>query len=264
MLNMFSYGNNVRSTLSAPLAAGATTASLHGAPAGANNPSVDANESQPARFTIMNRANNPTQIEIIEATGVSGLVLGVVTLSGITRGVEGTTARAWPSGSIIVQSVTAGMLNPLWARGYEEFSPYQEIRIAGQEIKYSKHLRIGNKVTPVGIQTSILVGSSPDEALILKAEAVKAGLADFMGLRSDSINALSLEVDGQVTAFGKVNLIPSNNSDRVTVKNLRIQSGDAPASASAQGMAGDIRVSGNYIYVCTSTNTWRRATLASW
>ncbi len=40
--------------------------------------------------------------------------------------------------------------------------------------------------------------------------------------------------------------------------------GTAPASASATGTAGDIRYDADYIYVCTATNTWKRAALATW
>lgn len=40
--------------------------------------------------------------------------------------------------------------------------------------------------------------------------------------------------------------------------------GTAPASASATGVAGSIRWDADYIYVCTATNTWKRAALATW
>jgi len=40
--------------------------------------------------------------------------------------------------------------------------------------------------------------------------------------------------------------------------------GTAPASATATGTAGDIRYDGSYIYVCSATNTWVRAALATW
>lgn len=37
-----------------------------------------------------------------------------------------------------------------------------------------------------------------------------------------------------------------------------------PASASATGTLGEIRIDANYIYVCTATNTWKRAAIATW
>lgn len=38
----------------------------------------------------------------------------------------------------------------------------------------------------------------------------------------------------------------------------------APSSASDTGTAGEIRITATYIYVCTATNTWVRAALATW
>jgi len=44
---------------------------------------------------------------------------------------------------------------------------------------------------------------------------------------------------------------------------LRLQ-GTAPATTGATGTAGDIRYDADYIYVCTATNTWKRAAIATW
>jgi hypothetical protein len=40
--------------------------------------------------------------------------------------------------------------------------------------------------------------------------------------------------------------------------------GTAPASATATGTAGDIRYDADYIYICTATNTWKRAAITTW
>jgi hypothetical protein len=45
---------------------------------------------------------------------------------------------------------------------------------------------------------------------------------------------------------------------------IRIRSSQTPASASATGDAGQICWDSSYIYVCTATNTWKRAALATW
>lgn len=37
-----------------------------------------------------------------------------------------------------------------------------------------------------------------------------------------------------------------------------------PASASAAGVAGDICHDASFIYVCTATNTWKRAAISTW
>lgn len=38
----------------------------------------------------------------------------------------------------------------------------------------------------------------------------------------------------------------------------------APASASATGTTGEIRIDANYIYICTATNTWKRVAISTW
>jgi len=49
------------------------------------------------------------------------------------------------------------------------------------------------------------------------------------------------------------------NDDRI-----RIASSKTPASASDTGTAGEICWDSSYIYVCTATNTWKRAALSTW
>jgi hypothetical protein len=38
----------------------------------------------------------------------------------------------------------------------------------------------------------------------------------------------------------------------------------APATASSTGIAGEIRYDSDYIYVCVATDTWKRASIATW
>lgn len=49
------------------------------------------------------------------------------------------------------------------------------------------------------------------------------------------------------------------NDDRI-----RIASSKTPASASDTGTAGEVCWDSNYIYVCTATDTWKRAALSTW
>jgi hypothetical protein len=45
---------------------------------------------------------------------------------------------------------------------------------------------------------------------------------------------------------------------------IRIRTANTPASATALGAPGEIRWDANYIYICISTDTWRRIAHASW
>ncbi len=37
-----------------------------------------------------------------------------------------------------------------------------------------------------------------------------------------------------------------------------------PASAGAAGTTGQIKADGSYVYICVATNTWLRASIATW
>ena len=52
-------------------------------------------------------------------------------------------------------------------------------------------------------------------------------------------------------------------NERVTAEKLTI-SGSAPSSKTDSGSAGEIRVSGAYLYICTATNTWVRVQGSEW
>lgn len=76
------------------------------------------------------------------------------------------------------------------------------------------------------------------------------------------------------------NIIKQNNTGDVTIGNgsivakttgileavqFKISSlNTAPASATATGTLGEVRITATYIYVCTATNTWVRTALTTW
>jgi hypothetical protein len=51
---------------------------------------------------------------------------------------------------------------------------------------------------------------------------------------------------------------------RAGVDQMRIKTAKTPATAAAAGTAGDICWDSGYVYVCTATNTWKRAALTTW
>ena len=97
---------------------------------------------------------------------------------------------------------------------------------------------------------------SDDRAAIIEAftdggsaNATGGGFRIYTKVASSGSNAVGLSIDNtqKVTLPGKLN------------KSVE----SAPASTSAAGTAGDIVVASDGIYVCISTNTWRKATLAT-
>ncbi|WP_150132720.1 hypothetical protein [Neorhizobium sp. SOG26] len=65
----------------------------------------------------------------------------------------------------------------------------------------------------------------------------------------------NVQVDGNITVIGILS---------ASARGLSLAAGNVPASASAQGIAGQIARDANFIYVCTATDTWKRAALSTW
>jgi hypothetical protein len=78
----------------------------------------------------------------------------------------------------------------------------------------------------------------------------------FEGVASSSVVHLNGSL-GIGTTSATSQLDVSGNS-------IRIRASSTPASASATGSAGEIRWDADYIYVCTATDTWKRAALSTW
>ena len=93
-------------------------------------------------------------------------------------------------------------------------------------------------------------------------------LIDFNVL--GSTDALLLYVDASTNKVG-VGKLPTQGildidgaAYATSFTGQLIATGTAPVSASATGTAGEIRYDANYIYICTATDTWKRAAIATW
>jgi hypothetical protein len=90
------------------------------------------------------------------------------------------------------------------------------------------------------------------------------------GLYSPSAGAIALAILGQaawtVTSdrrFGLGTATPTGLLD-VNDNRVRVRTAKTPANAGDTGNAGEICWDANYVYVCTATNTWKRAAIATW
>lgn len=81
-------------------------------------------------------------------------------------------------------------------------------------------------------------------------------------------NTNSIVIGNGATGLGNNTTVLGTTSTTTTglYGNIRLVSGmaTAPASATATGVLGDVRVTGDFIYVCIATNTWRRTALTNW
>lgn len=114
--------------------------------------------------------------------------------------------------------------------------------------------------------TGVVVGSGGDAAdsgvIRLKNadsltwEASPTG-TDVVGISVDSDEVVQIGSSG---ASG-VTVTPDLN---ISGDTLRIATTRTPASASATGSTGEICWDSDYIYICVSTNSWKRMAISSW
>lgn len=76
-----------------------------------------------------------------------------------------------------------------------------------------------------------------------------------------STNRFIIDATNGYVGFG--NIAPSQMVD-INDDTIRLRNSKTPSSAGASGSAGQIAWDTNYLYVCTATNTWKRAALSSW
>lgn len=84
--------------------------------------------------------------------------------------------------------------------------------------------------------------------------------ADVLALATAGLERLRLTADGRM---GLGTTTPTGVLD-VADNKLRVRAAQTPASATAAGNQGEWAWDANFVYVCTATNTWRRAALSTW
>lgn len=77
-----------------------------------------------------------------------------------------------------------------------------------------------------------------------------------------SANVERLRIDSS----GRVGIGTSSPSTLLDVNSdtVRVRTARTPASAAATGAVGEVCWDASYIYVCTATNTWKRAAISTW
>jgi hypothetical protein len=75
-------------------------------------------------------------------------------------------------------------------------------------------------------------------------------------------NLLFVDASADAIAIGASD--PSGSKLDINDDSIRVRTAKTPASAGAAGVQGEIAWDANFVYICTATNTWKRAAIATW
>lgn len=109
-MQAFTIENDVLAGVIGPVGPGDTTISLRAPVAPFRAPPAPLDAGRPGILTIVDRLSLPTAIEVITYTSRTINPDGSVTLGGITRGQQGTTARSWTNAAQAYQAPTRDQL----------------------------------------------------------------------------------------------------------------------------------------------------------
>jgi hypothetical protein len=161
MTQQFVLTNNVSTTLASPISSGATSLTLTSS---ADLPTLSAGQI----FAItLNDAATQTVFEVIYATTITG-----ATLSGLSRGQEGTTAQSWLAGDYAYGACTAAIFNSFIQSGDEPGSGFVVLSPGSQQsgaINVSGEVECGSVVSSGNVKGATLTFGTNNAELSLSS-----------------------------------------------------------------------------------------------
>jgi hypothetical protein len=181
----------------------------------------------------------------------------------------GTTSTGWSTSGtgfgVNAASGFAGRLLDLQLNGTSNFS----VSSAGQALVPNGTLTnpsygfSANTDCGFYIRSTNQIGTVVDG--VLKHESTAGGfdLSNTPIRFSSNVATTGSDVGFSRSAAGVIKVTDGSTGDGTISGQLRAV-GTAPAATGSTGTAGDIRYDADYIYICTATNTWKRAAIATW
>ncbi len=202
------------------------------------------NASASAVAAAASAAGITSDLEVLSA----GVALALDLTGPIaTMATDATTAVAAANAATLVAGGANVVTQQLLASGLQAVLDFLSV-VAGQVTGGKVQLAAGSATEPA----LWAVGDSNTGAFFPAADVVALVTAGLERLRVDANGRLGI---GTTAPSGLLDVADSK---------LRVRTAATPASAAAAGNAGEICWDASYVYVCTATNTWKRAALASW
>jgi len=136
---MATEANFVNTTTNSTTSIAATTVVVVAASSPFNSPIDPSGDT--ATLILLDDPDTPTKLEIITYTGRTGA--GPYTLTGVTKGVDGTSDQSWASGSHVIQTPTAALIASLYKNG-GVLTSYGETEVAKGSVSGAQTFNTAN------------------------------------------------------------------------------------------------------------------------
>lgn len=136
---------------------------------------------------------------------------------------------------------------------------------SGSTVEYVENLYISQLVSTGVIGTGQYGGADQIFIDAVSGTGTRNTAIRIMGVSGSPINNYGIQM-GDVTGTGAFAISTGLGTARfgdtlASIRTIRSENNVTPASGTASGVKGDIVWDSGFVYVCTSTNSWSRATL---
>jgi hypothetical protein len=113
-----------------------------------------------------------------------------------------------------------------------------------------------------GLKVSLFSDGGRDNAGVTLDAQNTAGTSGTLAFATRGTERARIDSSGRLLVGTATNT--GGSLFQVNDNRIRIATAKTPASATDTGFAGEICWDADYIYICTATNTWKRAAIATW
>ena len=224
------------------------------------------NSTNSQTIKVFNTYTSATNGEFLQARGVAGANFEI----GPSNGSAGGTLRGLTIGGYSNGSSTITPWLTFTNAGVATFNVAATLTASSFTSDYGNFTNpsfiIGAKSQGFGASGSTLYGRmSSNIVWAATTSAFRVGTSQVVGWSSTGDAQTSADAGLARNAAGvvEINTGTAGVYGSLVLKDLRMSTPTVPATSSSTGSQGQISWDSNYVYVCTATNTWKRAALST-